>query len=156
MIEPFFLSGDENNTILISHHELSFPVRPALFNIGQIHFYDYGSNYNFAINLYNEAAYRIGKIPPEADLTHIMLEQAGCIEIFKQALPIAKTAEELRPGRIEILKALRAIHLSLSNYDEFDRYNRLVREKQGELIIDSKVERELDRKYFGQEKVDDK
>ncbi|NND94448.1 MAG: hypothetical protein HKN45_06240 [Flavobacteriales bacterium] len=116
---------------------------------------DYGSNYNYAINLYNEAAYRIGKIPAEADLTYIMLEQAGCIEIFKQALPIAKNAENLRPGRIEILKALRAIHLSLSNYDEFDRYNKLVREKQGELIIDSKTERELKRKYFIEEKTDE-
>lgn len=116
---------------------------------------DYGSNYNYAINLYNEAAYRIGRIDPEAELTEVMLVQMGCMDIFKKALPIAQKAEELRPGRIEILKALRAIHLSLSNYDEFDRYNRLVREKQGELIIDEDTKRELNKKYFQSEKLDD-
>jgi hypothetical protein len=116
---------------------------------------DYGSNYNYAINLYNEAAYRIGKIDPEAELTEVMLIQIGCMEIFNRALPIAQKAQDLRPGRIEILKALRAIHLSLSNYDEFDHYNTLVREKQGELIIDKATKRELNRKYFQSEKFDD-
>ena len=114
---------------------------------------DYGSNYNYAINLYNEAAYRIGKIPIEADLTMIMLEQAGCIEIFKRALPIANLAQDLRPGRTEILKALRAIHLSLNNHAEFDRYNKLVREKQGELIIDEETKFELNRKFYKEEKI---
>lgn len=114
---------------------------------------DYGSNYNYAINLYNEAAYRIGKIPIEADLTMIMLEQAGCIEIFKRALPIANVAQDLRPGRTEILKALRAIHLSLNNHEDFDHYNNLVREKQGELLIDEKTRYELNRGIF-EEKLD--
>ncbi len=115
---------------------------------------DYGSNYNYAINLYNEAAYRIGKIPIEADLTMIMLEQAGCIEIFKRALPIAIKAQDLRPGRMEILKALRAIHLSLSNHDEFDHFNKLIREKQGELILDDETRFELNRKFYKEEKLD--
>lgn len=115
---------------------------------------DYGSNYNYAINLYNEAAYRIGRIDPEAPLTHVILTQSGCIEIFKRALPIAKLAEDLRPGRIEILKALRAIHLSLSNHDEFDRYNRLVREKQGELILDGETKMKLSRDFFKKETLD--
>ena len=115
---------------------------------------DYGSNYNYAINIYNEAAYRIGKIPDEAPLDVLMLEQAGCIDLFRRALPIANLAQDLRPGRMEILKALRAIHLSLSNYEDFDRYNKMVREKQGELIIDEKTKYELNRKFFNEEKLD--
>lgn len=100
---------------------------------------DYGANYNYSINLYNEAAYRIENIPPEADLTRVILDQEGCIAIFERALPYAVNAENLRPGRIEILKALRAIYLSLNNYDKFDHYNELIREKQGELLIPAKV-----------------
>jgi len=96
---------------------------------------DYGANYNYAINLYNEAAYRIENIPFDAPLTHVILEQEGCIDIFERALPFALKAEQLRPGRIEILKALRAIYLSLNNYGEFDRYNQLIRDKQGELLV---------------------
>lgn len=96
---------------------------------------DYGANYNYAINLYNEAAYRIENIPFDAPLTHVILEQEGCIDIFERALPFALKAEQLRPGRIEILKALRAIYLSLNNYEEFDRYNQLIRDKQGELLV---------------------
>lgn len=108
----------------------------------------YGSNYNYAINLYNEAAYRIENIPLEADLTRLILDQQGCIAIFEEALPIAKKAEELKPGRIEILKALRAIYLGLNNYDEFDRYNDLVRDRQGEQIIQKKSEKALNRDIF--------
>lgn len=109
---------------------------------------DYGSNYNYAINLYNEAAYRIENIPIEADLTYIILEQEGCIAIFEEALPIAQKAEYLKPGRIEILKALRAIYLGLNNYEAFDKYNDLIREKQGEQIIQKRSEDALNRDIF--------
>jgi len=109
---------------------------------------DYGANYNYAINLYNEAAYRIENIPIEADLTHIILQQEGCIGIFEEALPIAKKAEDLKPGRIEILKALRAIYLGLNNYEEFDRYNNLIREKQGEQIIQKRSQDALNKDIF--------
>jgi tetratricopeptide (TPR) repeat protein len=109
---------------------------------------DYGSNYNYAINLYNEAAYRIENIPAEADLTHIILEQEGCIAIFEEALPIAQKAENLKPGRIEILKALRAIYLGLNNYEAFDKYNDLIREKQGEQIIQKRSQDALNKEIF--------
>jgi hypothetical protein len=109
---------------------------------------DYGSNYNYAINLYNEAAYRIENIPVEADLTHIILEQEGCIGIFEEALPIAQKAENLKPGRIEILKALRAIYLGLNNYEAFDKYNDLIREKQGEQIIQKRSQDALNKDIF--------
>jgi len=113
---------------------------------------DYGSNYNFAINLYNEAAYRIERIPADADLTFLLLEQAGCIDIFKEALPFAEKAYDKKPGRIEILKALRAIYLSLSDYDKFDRYDLLIKEKQGEMRAPS--EHKFDRSIFGKQKLD--
>jgi len=113
---------------------------------------DYGSNYNYSINLYNEAAYRIERIPAEADLTVLLLEQAGCIEIFKKALPYANKAYDQRPGRIEILKALRAIHLSLSDYEQFERYDMLIKEKQGQMSAPS--DPKLDRSIFGKQKLD--
>jgi hypothetical protein len=115
---------------------------------------DYGSNYNLSINLYNEAAYRIGKLPAEAKLTEVLILQLGCVEILMRALPNAVIAEEIRPGRIEILKALRAIHLSLNDYEKFDKYNQLVRQKQGELIIDEDTQYKLDRKFFQEEEID--
>jgi tetratricopeptide (TPR) repeat protein len=123
---------------VIESHKKALMINPS----------DYGSNYNYAINLYNEAAYRIENIPLEADLTRLILDQQGCIAIFEEALPIAQKAEELKPGRIEILKALRAIYLGLNNYDEFDRYNDMIREKQGELIIQKKSEKALNRDIF--------
>ncbi len=107
---------------------------------------DYTSNYNFAITLYNEAAYRIERIPADADLTILLLEQEGCVALFKQALPHAKKAYDERPGRIEILKALRAIYLSLSEYELFEKYDLLIKEKQGEIGAPSKPDLESLRK----------
>jgi len=88
---------------------------------------DYISNYNLSINLYNEAAYKIEKMDPEGDLIEIMTQQDGAVKVFEKALPYALKADNIRPGRIETVKALRAIYLALNNYDEFDHYDKMVK-----------------------------
>ena len=74
---------------------------------------DYGANYNLAINLYNEAAYMIEQIGPNTSLDSLIIIQGLCVDLFKEALPYALTAYKLKPERVEINKALRAIYYSL-------------------------------------------
>jgi len=88
---------------------------------------DYISNYNLSINLYNEAAFMIEQMDPEADLIETMEAQGGAVKIFEKALPYALKADNIRPGRIETVKALRAIYLALNNYDQFDHYDTMVK-----------------------------
>ncbi len=74
---------------------------------------DYGANYNLAINLYNEAAFKIESMDNDCDLNCIDTIQRACVKLFKEALPYALTAYKLKPERVEINKALRAIYYSL-------------------------------------------
>jgi len=88
---------------------------------------DYISNYNLSINLYNEAAYKIEKMDPDADLLIVMEQQGGAVKVFEKALPYALKADNIRPGRIETVKALRAIYLALNNYEQFDHFDKMVK-----------------------------
>ncbi|MFT4660894.1 MAG: tetratricopeptide (TPR) repeat protein [Patiriisocius sp.] len=116
---------------------------------------DYIANYNLSINLYNEAAYRIEKMPTDADLGEIMLTQSGAIKIFEKALPHALKADNIRPGRVETVKALRAIYLALNNYEQFDIYDQMVKKIKSDTGVMGSVNREKfeqmrnDRKNFG-------
>ena len=74
---------------------------------------DYGANYNYAINLYNQAAYVIEQLDENADVGQLIDDQKYCVSLFKEALPYALTAYKLKPERVEINKALRAIYYSL-------------------------------------------
>ncbi|NND76759.1 MAG: hypothetical protein HKN39_01070 [Flavobacteriales bacterium] len=74
---------------------------------------DYGTNYNLSINLYNEAAYLIEKLDENSTLEDLNRIQTNCVMLFKEALPYALTAFKLKPERVEINKALRAIYYSL-------------------------------------------
>ena len=88
-------------------------VRVSYKQALQIDSLDYGSNYNLAINFYNEAAYRIELLPPETELTDVIILQEGCAELFQEALPYSLRAFKLKPQRKETIKALRAIYYSL-------------------------------------------
>lgn len=74
---------------------------------------DYGTNYNLSINLYNEAAYIIELLDDNSTIEDLDKAQRKCVMLFKEALPYALTAFELKPERVEINKALRAIYYSL-------------------------------------------
>jgi len=74
---------------------------------------DYGANYNLAINLYNEAAYVIESLGEQTSIDSLIIIQDYCVKLFKEALPYALTAYKLKPERVEINKALRAIYYSL-------------------------------------------
>ncbi|MEM7162788.1 MAG: hypothetical protein AAF487_10165 [Bacteroidota bacterium] len=96
---------------------------------------DYGANYNLAINLYNEAAYIIENIGPDCDLHCIGEKQEICVDLFKEALPFALTAYKLKPERVEINKALRAIYYSLILEDKKEDFESNLRElKKGRTL----------------------
>lgn len=88
---------------------------------------DYVANYNLSINLYNEGAFQIEQISPESELIDLINTQEGAVKIFERALPYALKADQIRPGRIETVKALRAIYMALNDYDQFDHYDQMVK-----------------------------
>ncbi len=88
---------------------------------------EYTANYNLSINIYNEGAYQIEQMPAEPDLITIMGRQKEAVILFEKALPYALKADNIRPGRIETIKALRAIYLALNDYFKFDYYDQMVK-----------------------------
>jgi tetratricopeptide (TPR) repeat protein len=91
---------------------------------------NYSANYNLAVNLYNEGAYKIEQINAEDQIPTIVKIQSSSIELFKQALPYMLKAYTLNPEREETLKGLRGIYLSLSEDEEANKYKELLINKQ--------------------------
>jgi len=112
----------------ITHYQAEFDrVESAYKKVLELNSEDYIANYNLSINLYNEAAYIIEQMPPDADLITLMDSQQGAVVVFEKALPFALKADNIRPGRIETVKALRAIYLALNDYNEFDFFDQMVK-----------------------------
>lgn len=76
---------------------------------------DYGANYNPAVNIYNLGASKIDNMDPETSLDTLISIQASSVKNFENALPFMLKAYQLNPDRIETLKGLRGIYLSLSD-----------------------------------------
>ena len=91
---------------------------------------NYGANYNLAVNLYNEGAYKIEQISADDQIPTIVKIQSSSIELFKQALPYMLKAHSLNQEREETLKGLRGIYLSLSEDAEANKYKELLLNKQ--------------------------
>jgi tetratricopeptide (TPR) repeat protein len=91
---------------------------------------NYSANYNIAVNLYNEGAFKIEQIDAEDQIPTIVKIQSSSIELFKQALPYMLKAYSLNPEREETLKGLRGIYLSLSEDEEANKYKALLINKQ--------------------------
>jgi hypothetical protein len=91
---------------------------------------NYSANYNLAVNLYNEGAFKIEQIDAEDQIPTIVKIQSSSIELFKQALPYMLKAYNLNPEREETLKGLRGIYLSLSEDEEANKYKALLINKQ--------------------------
>ena len=95
---------------------------------------DYGTNYNLSINLYNEAAYIIELLDENSTLGELAETQRKCVNLFKEALPYALTAFKIKPERVEINKALRAVYYSLlldKKRDLFDEKLKSIRKGKG-------------------------
>lgn len=108
------IERDRNDGKTIESYQTEYDQVRTLYKAAiRIDSMDYGANYNLAINLYNEAAFRIENLADDAPIDQILKIQKECVAIFKEALPYALTAFKLKPERIEINKALRAIYYSL-------------------------------------------
>lgn len=109
-----FIEEDRALTRPVESYELEFKkVREYYKSAIRIDSLDYGTNYNLSINLYNQAAYIIETLPKDCDLSCLVIAQEKCVALFKESLPYALTAFKLKPERVEINKALRAVYYSL-------------------------------------------
>lgn len=95
---------------------------------------NYGANYNLAIYLYNEGAYKIESINSVIDIKTLIFIQKDGIELFKEALPYMLRAHELRP-REETLKGLKLIYRSLNDLEKYEYYS-----NELELFLENKPE----------------
>jgi tetratricopeptide (TPR) repeat protein len=83
---------------------------------------DYDSNYNIAINYYNQGVFRIKKIDHKTEIYELLIIQEECIKLFRKALPFMLKAHKQRPERKETLRGLMAIYRALNDYEESDQY----------------------------------
>lgn len=84
------------------------------------------ANYNMGITLYNQAVSIINMSDAYSmDIMEFDQLLARCTNLFKEALPYVKKANELSPENINTLKALEGIYYNLNDREKFA----LVREK---------------------------
>jgi hypothetical protein len=84
------------------------------------------ANYNMGITLYNQAVSIINRNDVYSmDIMDFDQLIARCANLFKEALPYVKKANELSPDNINTLKALEGIYYNLNDREKFA----LVREK---------------------------
>jgi len=76
------------------------------------------ANYNLGILYYNKAVSIINSLDYDMDIYKLMEIQDQCVEIFKQSLPYMEKALELDPNRIETLKGLEGIYISLNEFEK--------------------------------------
>lgn len=81
---------------------------------------NFSANYNLGILYYNKAVNIINNLDYEINLYSLIEIQDKCVEIFKKSLPYMEKALELQPNRVDALRGLQGIYLSLN---EFDKYN---------------------------------
>ncbi len=93
---------------------------------------DYESNYNTAINYYNQGVFRISKINYNTEIFQLLVIQDECIKLFKQSLPYMLKSHQQTPKRKETLKGLMAIYKALNDDDKSDEYKKTLND-----LIDS-------------------
>ncbi|MFT5183852.1 MAG: tetratricopeptide (TPR) repeat protein [Flavobacteriales bacterium] len=83
---------------------------------------DYTSNFNTAIDLYNQGVYKVRLIDYDTEIVELLMIQDECIKLFKQSLPFMLKAHEQTPERRETLVALMAIYRALNDYERSDYF----------------------------------
>ncbi len=76
------------------------------------------ANYNLGILFYNKAVNIINNLDYDMDMFALMEIQDNCVEIFKQSLPYMEKALALDPDRIETLRGLEGIYISLNEFEK--------------------------------------
>lgn len=76
------------------------------------------ANYNLGILYYNKAVNIINNLDYDIDMFALMEIQDNCVAIFKQSLPYMEKALELDPNRIETLRGLEGIYISLNEFEK--------------------------------------
>lgn len=76
------------------------------------------ANYNLGILYYNKAVHIINNLDYDMDMFALMEIQDNCVEIFKQSLPFMEKALELEPNRVETLRGLEGIYISLNDFEK--------------------------------------
>lgn len=76
------------------------------------------ANYNLGILYYNKAVNIINNLDYDMDMFALMEIQDNCVAIFKQSLPYMEKALELDPNRIETLRGLEGIYISLNEFEK--------------------------------------
>ncbi|GIV28112.1 MAG: hypothetical protein KatS3mg027_1926 [Bacteroidia bacterium] len=76
------------------------------------------ANYNLGILFYNKAVNIINNLDYDLDIYALMEIQDNCVAIFKQSLPFMEKALELDPNRVETLKGLEGIYISLNEFEK--------------------------------------
>jgi tetratricopeptide (TPR) repeat protein len=76
------------------------------------------ANYNLGILYYNKAVNIINNLDYDMDMFALMEIQDNCVEIFKQSLPFMEKALELDPNRVETLRGLEGIYISLNDFEK--------------------------------------
>jgi tetratricopeptide (TPR) repeat protein len=76
------------------------------------------ANYNLGILFYNKAVNIINNLDYDMDMFALMEIQDNCVEIFKQSLPYMEKALALDPNRVETLRGLEGIYISLNEFEK--------------------------------------
>lgn len=76
------------------------------------------ANYNLGILYYNKAVNIINNLDYDMDMFALMEIQDNCVAIFKQSLPFMEKALALDPNRIETLRGLEGIYISLNEFEK--------------------------------------
>jgi hypothetical protein len=76
------------------------------------------ANYNLGILYYNKAVNIINSLDYDMDMFALMEIQDNCVAIFKQSLPFMEKALALDPNRIETLRGLEGIYISLNEFEK--------------------------------------
>lgn len=96
----------------ILYHKLVLSTNPK----------DFRSNFNIAVDYYNQAVEEISKIDAKTSFWELIYIQEKSIELFKIALPYMEKAHELEGSHLNTLKGLMQIHRALSNNQLYIEY----------------------------------
>lgn len=88
------------------------------------------ANYNIGVMKYNIGADGIEQMPNDIDIPKMNQIQDLSSKSFEESLPYILAAYEKDPQRIEILKALRGIYISLNNEEMAIYYDNLLKKME--------------------------
>lgn len=111
------------------NHEEYLTISNSFFEkVLEIDSTNWSANYSLAVNRYNKGAYNIEDMDEEADIPQIVTVQAESVKSFEKALGPMLKAYEIDPDRIEVLKGLRGIYLSLNDEEKSRFFDEKVQE----------------------------